>query len=128
MIDQTGHSSKLIQIRDRNNALINPSQNVVEICQVAERVFRSYNVYFPNIKNKMINEIKRNIYQRTIFQELNEHCSGQQLFNTHRDQVIALIIIKLLNLRFHHAASKKEKKKCGSMRKKYTKLILFRNE
>jgi hypothetical protein len=127
LIDQTGHSSKLIQIKDRNNALINPSQDVVQICQEAERVFQSYNVFLPNIKNKMINEIKRNIHQRTIFQGLNDH-SGQQLFNTHRDQVIALIIIKFLNLRFHHAASIKEKKKCGSMQKKYTKLILFRNE
>jgi hypothetical protein len=93
-----GHPSKLIHIKDRNNALINPSQDVVEICQVAKRVFRSYNVFLPNIKNKMINEIKRNIYQRTIFQGLNEHCTGQQLFNTHRDQVIDLtyLINKLL--------------------------------
>lgn len=58
----------------------------------------------------MINDIKRNIYQRSIFQELNKHCSGQQLFNTHKDQVIALIITQYLNLRFHHAASIKEKR------------------
>lgn len=28
-------------IKDRNNALIKPSQDVVEICQEAERTFRS---------------------------------------------------------------------------------------
>lgn len=76
----------------------------------------------------MIIEINRNIYQKSIFKELNEHCTGPQLFNTHRDQVIGFIITKYLNVRFHHDAVIKEKKYSGSMRKKYTKLILFKNE
>lgn len=109
--------------------MIKPSQDVVEICQVAERTFRSYNVFLPNIKPKMFNEIKNKIYQKpNIFKELNRHCKDQQLFNTHRDQIISLAILTHLNIRFHHAAASTEKKNCNSIRKKFTKIILFRNE
>jgi len=98
-------------IKDRNNALIKPSQDVVEICQEAERTFRSFNVFLPNIKYKMFNKIKQKIYQKpNIFNELNDHCKGQQLFNTHKDQIISLAILTYLNIRFHHAAASIEKK------------------
>jgi ABC-type Mn2+/Zn2+ transport system ATPase subunit len=79
-----------------------------------------------------LNGAERSNLLRNCLQLLNEtgtkHCSGQQLLNTHKDQAIALIINQYLNLRYQHAASIKEKKKSVSMRKKYTKLILFRNE
>lgn len=127
-MDKTGHASSLIKEKDRNNALIKPSQDVVDLCQVTERVFRSHNIFLPNVKQKIVTEIKRNIYSKPVFKELNEHCTGQELFNTHRDQVIALIITTYLNIRFHHAAMTKEKKRQETMRKKYTKMILWRNE
>lgn len=72
-------------------------------------MFRSHNVFLPNVKQKIVTEIKRNIYSKSVFKELNEHCTGQELFNTHRDQVIVLIITTYLNIRFH-AATTKEKK------------------
>lgn len=129
LIDCSNHNFKLIKEKDRNNALIKPSQDVVEICQEAERTFRSYNVFLPNIKHRMFNEIKNKIYQKpNIFNELNYHCKGQQLFNTRRDQIISLAILTYLNIRFHHAVTSKEKKNSISIRKKFTKMVLFRNE
>jgi len=46
LIDCTNHNFKLIMGKDRNNTLIKHSQDVVEICQEAERTFRSFNVFF----------------------------------------------------------------------------------
>jgi len=129
LIDSLNHNFKLIEVKDRNNALMKPSQDVVEICLEAERTFRSFNVFLPNIKHKMLNKIKNTIYQKpNIFNELNDHCRGQQLFNTHRDQIISLAILIYLNIRFHHAAASTEKKNNISIRKKFTKIVLFRNE
>jgi len=77
----------------------------------------------------MFNKIKQKIYQKpNIFNELNDHCKGQQLFNTHKDQIISLAILTYLNIRFPHAAASIEKKNSISMRKKFTKIVLFRNE
>jgi len=84
--------------------------------------------FLPNIKHKIFNKIKHKIYQNpNIFNELNDHCKGQQLFNTHRDQIISLAILAYLNIRFYHAAAS-IKKNSVSMRKKFTKIVLFRNE
>lgn len=82
LIDSSNHNFKLINQKDRNNALIKPSHDVVEICNEAERTFRSFNVFLLNIKHKMFNKIYQ---KRNIFKELNDHCIGQQLFNSHRD-------------------------------------------
>ncbi|KAF0706184.1 THAP-type domain-containing protein [Aphis craccivora] len=111
-VDNSGHVFKLIDKKNRNNALIKPNQDIVEICQEAERIFRTYSVFLPNIKSKIFYEIKNNIYQKPIIfkDHLNHHCLEQQLFNSHRDQIISLTILTYLNLRFHHAASTNEKK------------------
>jgi len=77
----------------------------------------------------MFNKIKNTIYQKpNIFNELNDYSRGQQLFNTHRDQIISLAILIYLNIRFHHAAVSTERKNNISIRKKFTKYVLFRNE
>jgi len=129
LIYRTNHNFKLIMEKYRNNALIKPSQDVVKICQEAERTFRSFNVFLPNIKHNIFNKIKHKIYQKpNIFNELNDHCKDQQLFNTHRDQIISLSILTYLNIRFHHAAASIDKTNNISMRKKITKIVLFRNE
>jgi len=81
--------------------------------------------FLPNIKHKLFNKIKHKIYQKpNIFNELNDHCKGQQLFNTHRDQIISFAILTYLNIRFHHADASIEKKSI-SMRKKFSKNVKF---
>lgn len=45
LIDSSNHNFKLIEVKDRNNALMKLSQDVVEICLEAERTFRSFNVF-----------------------------------------------------------------------------------
>lgn len=130
LIDCSNHNLKLIMEKDRNNALIKPSRDVVEICQEAERIFRFYNVFLPNINHKMFNKIKHKIYQKpNIFDELNVQCKGQQLFNTHRDQIISLAILTYLyRYSFSPCCWVNRKKNSISMRKKFTKIVLFRNE
>jgi len=44
------------------------------ILLVTERVFCSYNLVLPKVKQKMVNEINRNIYSKSVFKELNEDC------------------------------------------------------
>ncbi|CAI6377379.1 unnamed protein product [Macrosiphum euphorbiae] len=121
----------LINLKDRNDALIKPFRDVVDICLIAERVFRSCdNIFKNNIKNSLFTKIKRHIiYSSTKknFQELDDHCLSQNLFNNHRDQLIALIIYIYLDVRLHHAAKESNHNKI-KLRQKLTKLILFRNE
>jgi len=40
---------------------------------------------------------------KIIFKELDDHCISQNLFNNHRDQLIALIIYIYLDVRLYHA-------------------------
>lgn len=50
----------LINLKDRNDALIKPSSDVVDICLIAERVFRSCkNIFKNNIKIDLYAKIKR---------------------------------------------------------------------
>jgi len=44
----------LINLKDRNNTLIKPSSDVVDICLIAETLFRSCgNIFKKNIKNDL---------------------------------------------------------------------------
>lgn len=119
----------LINLKNRNNALIKPCHDAIYICATAEREFRSCpNVFLPGIKTKLYYQIQKIVYKNNTFSTMNDHCIGQELFNNHKNQIIALIINKYLELRFHHASKIKTKSNEIKLRKKLTKLILFRNE
>lgn len=109
--------------------MIKPSCDAIYICATAEREFRSCpNVFLPGIKRKLFYQIQNIVYKNNTFCIKNDHCICQQLFNDHKNQIITLIINKYLDLRLHHASKIKTKSNDIKLRKKLTKLILFRNE
>jgi len=121
----------LITLKDRNNALFKPSKDVEYICSVAEKWIRCTNfssIYAKNFTNKLYIQIKSEVC-RTVFlsKDMDAHIYGQGLFTNHRDQLLTLIITVYINLRLKHLA-KEQQKPTVEVRKKLTKLILFRNE
>ncbi|CAI6355044.1 unnamed protein product [Macrosiphum euphorbiae] len=125
------NSNVLIQLKNRNDALYKPSKDVNFICCVSERWIRSSNLkemYKKNVINKLYIKIKSEVYN-SIFRSsiLDEHVSNQNLFTNHRDQLITIIITTFITLRLRHIANQQQKETMG-VRKKFTKLILFRNE
>lgn len=100
-------------MKNRNNTLIKPSNDVIQICLIAERVIRTCNIFKHNIKSELYLKIKRNIYTRSnrIFVQLDDHILSQHLFNNHKYQIIAIIIYVYLDVRLHHAAKELNEKK-----------------
>lgn len=119
----------LIDIKNRG-PLIFPSKDVMNICLVAERVFRqNYCNLFTkaNIKNILTNQILNSLDSPFTGTLMHNHILSQDVINNHRIQLIKLIIETFLNIRLFHEA-KERSVKDEHIRQKYTKLILFRNQ
>ncbi|KAF0701563.1 Uncharacterized protein FWK35_00038328 [Aphis craccivora] len=121
----------LINIKDRNNALTKPSKDVFYLCSVSEKWIRCKQVkdmYKNNFINKLYLQIKNDVY-RSVFNTstMDTHISGQTSFTNHKEQLISIIINTYITLRLRSIAKQTENSKI-SIRKKFTKLITFRNE
>lgn len=74
----------LMNLKDRNDALIKPSNDVVQICIISERVFRTCkNIFKNNIRNDLYLKIKKYIFTSSncVFKQLDNHILNQHLFN-----------------------------------------------
>jgi len=121
----------LLTIKNRGG-LIFPSKSVVLVCQETERLIRSYPpTYFNNNKNKLylLVKIKQNLYKYN--RELFSDCPDQESFlDTHKDQIIKLIVFKYVDIRLFHEVRKVNDAfiKSGRSRAKFTKMVLFNHE
>ncbi|KAF0745151.1 Uncharacterized protein FWK35_00028236, partial [Aphis craccivora] len=87
LIDNSNNSI-LIKLKDRNNALVKPSKDVLYICKV---------------------KTKREVYGSVFSRMDNNHISGQSLFTNHRDQLLTLIISSYAHLKLKSIGKQQEK-------------------
>lgn len=127
-------SSVLLEIKSKGK-LTKASADVHKICLTAEYIFRLQ----TNILLK-----DKNVLQKLCIKSMNEvgidssifntqimliHILSQDIFDNHRTQLIKLIIEHYLTLRMHHYVKQHSQATTGkNIRRKYTKLILFKNQ
>ena len=103
------------------------SLDVIQICETAERQFRSTNILRKkNVLHYLMVMTLRNIHP-SILSENSEHMFEQGFLEDHRTQVIKLIILKYLTLRLRHSTTGKNDVEIR-IRHQLTKTILFKNQ
>ena len=123
------------QLSNRKNGggLINPSEDVVNICLYVERLLTPQIVYGV-LSNTKIHRLKvaslRSVSDNTLFTKLLQHSYvAGDLGVDHRIIIITNIIAKYINIRLFQISKLINQKNCiKRIRKKFTKLILFNNE
>ncbi|KYN15587.1 THAP domain-containing protein 9 [Trachymyrmex cornetzi] len=116
-----------LQKRKCRGGLISASENLVQTCLIAEKVFRIHNnvLTTKNIMSKLVLETIATIPSDVFKNET--HLYDQSPMADHRKQLLEIILTKYFNLRLHHkSASKKDT--IVRIRSMYTKLILFKNQ
>jgi hypothetical protein len=114
----------LINIKNRRPLKI-PSEDVVSVCKIAERIFRGYknDIVKATCRETVVNIILRNVLTCSAF---TSDIFIKHNFNesNHSYQLLSLLVDIFLNVRyFCEAKILSEKRK--DIRQKYTKLILF---
>lgn len=134
LIDENNESiSLLLKIKNKGR-LINTSADVQKICLATEHVIRMNNHLILTKKSisqylciKSMNEVS---FETSIFNSdiMKNHILDQDVINSHRSQLIHLIIRHYVTIRLHHFAKMHTlsiTKK--NIRRNMTKLILFKN-
>ena len=125
-------TSQLIN-RKNGGGLINPSEDVVNICLYVERLLTP-RIVDGVLSNTKIYRLKvaslRSVSDNTLFTKLLQHSYvAGDLGVDHRIIIITNIIAKYINIRLFQISKLINQKNCiKRIRKKFTKLILFNNE
>jgi hypothetical protein len=118
--------SKLISRKDQGG-LIKPSVSVIEICKIAEMIFKSNNNFAGNVLLRLSYLTKKYIDINNYFPALNVHILDQDPLNNHLLQLLNLILKYYFTIRIHHKHMQiNEVKK--RIRHQYSKLILFQHQ
>ena len=126
----------LITIKSKGN-LIHPSNDVIEICQCCEKMFRKSVSFYGNRDlslgrkdfRKIIYSVLKYFSGKNIFSKLSEHMYDNEPLNNHLILLVKAICENYLQVRYSYAAkhfssSLVHHNKMKS-RQTYTKLILF---
>lgn len=117
----------LISNKDKEG-LIYPSQNVIKVCWVAEKIFRQHankGITFFAEKNIMPQLILASLKLcQGVFSEI--HFENQPFVGNHRIPLIKAILMRYFELRIHHATKALEPK--DKIRNVHTKLVLFKGQ
>lgn len=116
----------LISRKDRGG-LIKPSEDVVKLCSIAERIFKQNTIFSGNVMKRLIYSAKKDLNTKLIFRSLDDHILDQDPINNHLLQLINLIYKLYFTIRIHHHNSTLNETK-DRIRHKYSKLILFKNQ
>lgn len=131
----TTQALSLISFKDRGG-LVYPSEDVIQICQQAEkicsRLMAATNNCPPqgcNIIQQMVDVIFCSL-PPTIFSQLNDHLLDFDTFGTNHVFILTKEIIKrYLKIRMHDVIHRYNMSLCGSrIRQKLTKTILFKHQ
>ncbi|KAJ3661785.1 hypothetical protein Zmor_006169 [Zophobas morio] len=119
--------SKLISRKDKGG-LVKPSANVINVCKIAETIFRTNRNYCTgNVILKLIYLTKEQLNLANIFPDLSNHILDQDPLNNHLLQMINLILKYYFTIRLHHKNMQINEVK-DRIRHKYSKLITFKNQ
>ncbi|GAB1866409.1 hypothetical protein CAJAP_07488 [Camponotus japonicus] len=97
--------SMLLKRKNHGN-LCKPLADIVNICQIAEQVFRGTTLYNKEkmlMKHLIITTIRR--LNSNVFTILDDHIKEQEPLSDHKYEFIKLILSIYFNIRIHHATT-----------------------
>lgn len=116
----------LIIIKNQGK-LVYPQQNIYKICKLAEQEIRCANIKDKNFFSRLSIKILRSVSSSHIF--CNVKHSSNSLNNDHKTLLINAVVDYYIKIRcFHLAKQVNEKNTQEYVRKKFTKLIHFKNQ
>lgn len=120
-----------IDIKTRGK-LIKPTNDVTELCRIAENVFRTQPSIYKTVGATYIREtfIRKSFSKINInkyFLNLSEHIYNQDPINNHLIQIIKEIFKTYFNIRIHHFNQSSSQPK-ERIRSHFTKLVHFRHQ
>ena len=121
--------------KDRGG-LFKPSESVVFICEETERCFQRMLVKTggnlprsSGLSDAIPSAVLKSLNISTIFRELDDHMRECSFEDNHVFSLIKLVSKCYSKVRFHHLASEKSLKLKGkNIRRRLSKLILFKNQ
>lgn len=127
-------SCDLINIKNRQredtpkSGLVFPSQDVVSICKVAEKIVRMTPNLFSqrNIVDIMVLRARRLVLPMNIFSNLHIYVEKDILFS-HKAQLVDNILKKYFTVRLHHEASSAQQK-VKRVRTFHHRLVIYKNQ
>lgn len=115
--------------KNSKGGLVSASEDVIYLCQLAEKQVRSYSHSLKNInKDKLVIETIKTV-SKPLFPKLRKHVLNESLFENHAIELTKLIISTYVDLRIHYETKKAtDATKKQPVRKMLTKAILFCNQ
>lgn len=116
----------VLQKKKDRGGLIIASEDVVRICQIAEKIIRSFqSLYLQYFTKTRFKNATINSYHD--FLSKMDHMMQQGPLSDHRTQLLKLILNKYFTVRLHHHGTSK-KDSIRRIRNFHTKLITFKNQ
>lgn len=126
--------NSMLQQRKQYGKLVRASEQVIEICRVAEKYFRFYcktEGIFKKTNNLIVVLIKNafELLPSTILDKFNDHLFDDDPVESHAFWLIKLVLRKYFTIRIHHETAKKmDVIKKYRVRSILTKTILFKHQ
>lgn len=130
--NENNESISMLQERKTFGSLQCASKALIDICKHAEKILR-----FEKSSGKLFIKkfdvrtfIKKIIYTLPphIYLYFEEHSLEENIFESHTNLLITLILEIYLKIRIHYETSKINDKKETRIRSKFTKAVLFQNQ
>ncbi len=131
---EDGHA--LLLLRKNRGGLLKPSNDVVTVCKLCERCFRSMvmlNGSKPsgciNIKLKLTLEVLSHLISSDVFHCLQEHILESEPVNNHRVRLMKQICELYITVRLHHVGKAFTQQLQGDkVRSMLTKTVIFKGQ
>lgn len=128
------HVAYSLTHRKSRGWLVLPSNDVVDICVCAEKVFRCHTtgnskVPLKNLFFKCVSEVLGEFIFKPVFKELADHMKNQHPLDNHMILLIKAIATRYLLTRQKHATKRiSDALHENKIRTTYTKLVLFKGQ
>jgi len=128
-------ADRLLQRKNRGG-LFKPSDDVVSVCKLSERAFRTFFNAHGNkppsgtkIRHSLVNQVLSMLTTSDLFFSLNEHDMEQDVLNSHRVRLVKLICDQYFAVRFYHAGKVFTRALQGDrIRSVLTKTVIFKGQ
>ena len=109
-VDTLDDAASSLLTRKNRGGLMLPAPDVVLVCKVCERVFRTW--FHSNagklpagdkVKARLINDVLRFVLDVEVFSCLDDHVLENDILNEHRKRLVKLVCNQYLAVRLFHA-------------------------
>ena len=130
--DNSPTVNTLIGLKSKG-ALIYPSEDVISICKICEKLFRKFvspsgaNMTLSNVQcHKLIQSVLKSFLHRQIFSQLTCHMFDTEGFNNHVVFLLKAIAEKYFQVRYNYAAKKYNASFLSTMRVQRSRQVMNR--